>query len=119
MPAGIPNYEVGQKIKFKIGARGQLTGPDSLSLPFKNDGGTANVYYIQPSRSNPSDIGKVFKNANGKPTASALTFFKVKISGFTPHHKHRGLLAGIKPGDINFTCKGGPCALLCRLPLAG
>lgn len=85
VPAGIPDYRVGQRVKFKIGARGQLTGPDGLSLPFKNDAGTANVYYIQPSRSNPSgDIGQVFKNTKGKPTATALTFFKVKISGFTP-----------------------------------
>lgn len=85
VPAGIPDYKVGQKIKFKIGAKGQLTGPDGLSLPFKNDAGTANVYYIQPSRSNPSgDIGQVFKDTEGKPTDTALTFFKVKISGFIP-----------------------------------
>lgn len=85
VPAGIPDYKVNQRIKFRIGAKGQLTGPDGLSLPFKNDAGTANVYYIAPSRSNPSgDIGQVYKNTANKPTAAALTFFKVKISGFTP-----------------------------------
>ena len=85
VPAGIPDYKKGQKVKFKIGKKGQLTGPDGLSLPFKQDAGTANVYFIPPSRTNPSgDIGQVYKNSAGKPTATALTFFKVKISGFVP-----------------------------------
>ncbi len=85
VPAGIPDYKVGDKITFKIGKKGQLTGPDGLSLPFKQDAGSANVYFIPPSRNRPSgDIGQVFKDADNKPTATALTFFKVKISGFVP-----------------------------------
>ena len=85
VPDGIPDYKVGDKITFKIGKKGQLTGPKGLNLPFKQDAGSANVYFIPPSRNNPSgDIGQVYKDANNKPTATALTFFKVKISGFVP-----------------------------------
>jgi hypothetical protein len=82
---GVPNYKKGDKIKFKIGKKGQLTGPDGLSLPFKQDAGTANVYFIPPSRDNPSgDIGQVYKNAKNKPIAASLTFFKVTIKNNFP-----------------------------------
>jgi len=82
---GVPSYKKGEKIKFKIGNKGQLTGPDGLSLPFKQDAGTANVYYIPPSRDNPSgDIGQVYKNTKNKPIAASLTFFKVTINNFVP-----------------------------------
>lgn len=85
VPAGVPDYKLGDTIKFKIGKKGQLTGPKGLNLPFKEDAGTANVYYIPPSKNRPEgDIGQVFKDSKGKPTAVALTFFKVKISGYVP-----------------------------------
>jgi hypothetical protein len=37
-----------------------------------------------PTRKKPSgDIGEVFKDATGKPTGTALSFFKFKYSGMT------------------------------------
>ena len=85
VPAGIPNFKVGQKVKFKIGPKGQLTIPSAdVSIPFKQDGGSANVYVIPPSRTKPNgDIGQVFKDSAGKPTATALSFFKFKVSGMS------------------------------------
>lgn len=83
VPAGVPNYSKGQKVKFTIGPKGQLQGPDGLNLPFKSDGGSANVYANTPSAKNPqANVGEVFKNASGKPVGVALTFFKVKLDGF-------------------------------------
>jgi hypothetical protein len=85
VPKGIPNFKVGQKVKFTIGPKGQLMiKQEGVSLPFKQDGGSANVYYIVPTRKKPSgDIGEVFKDTTGKPTGTALSFFKFKYSGMT------------------------------------
>ncbi len=85
VPAGIPNFKVGQKVKFVIGPKGQLQiKKNGVSIPFKSDGGSANVYVVPPSRTKPSgDIGEVFKDSTGKPTSVALSFFKSKVSGYT------------------------------------
>ena len=85
VPSGIPDYKKGQVVKFTIGAKGQLTGPDGLSLPFKQDAITANVYGTLPTATKPNpNIGQVFKTAKNKPVSVALSFFKVSISGYTP-----------------------------------
>lgn len=87
VPAGIPDYKVGQKVKFKIGKKGQFTGPDGLSLPFKTGttgAAAVNVYYIPPTRTKPQgDTGEVFKTAANQPTHVALFFARFKISGFS------------------------------------
>lgn len=84
VPSGVPDYKLGQKITFTIGSKGQLTAKN-LSLPFKSDAGTANVYYIKPDSSHPQgDIGQVFKTVKNKPLAAHLLFVRVKISGTTP-----------------------------------
>ena len=85
VPAGIPDFKVGDKVKFTIGPKGQLQiKKNDVSIPFKSDGGSANVYVIPPSRTKPNgDIGEVFKDSTGKPLGVALSFFKTKISGFT------------------------------------
>lgn len=83
VPAGIPDYKKGQKVKFTIGKKGELTAP-GLSLPFKSDAGTANAYATLPTASNPrANVGQVFKTTANKPVSAALTFFKVSIKGFT------------------------------------
>lgn len=85
VPSGIPDFKVGQKVKFVIGPKGQLQiKKKGVSIPFKSDGGSANVYVIPPSRTKPNgDIGEVFKDSTGKPLGVALSFFKTKVSGFT------------------------------------
>lgn len=85
VPAGMPNFKVGQEVKFTIGPKGQLLiKKKGVSLPFKEDGGSGNVYCIAPTAKKPSgDIGEVFKDGAGNPTSVALSFFKFKISGMT------------------------------------
>lgn len=85
VPAGIPNYQVGQKIKFTIGTKGQLTGP-GFSMAYKADGGTANAYATIPKTgTSQPNIGQVFKNSTtGRPMSVALSFYKFQISGLTP-----------------------------------
>lgn len=87
VPAGIPDYKVGQKVKFKIGKKGQLTGPDGLSLPYKSGRGgvaEANNYLIPPSKSRPEgDSGLIFKDAANKPLNASLFFARFKVSGYS------------------------------------
>lgn len=83
IPAGIPNYSKGQKVKFTIGSKGQLTGP-GLSMPFKSGSATANTYVNPPTSTFAQpNSGIVFKNSLNKPTGVTLHFFKVELSGFT------------------------------------
>ncbi len=83
VPKGIPKFAKGDKVKFTIGKKGELTGP-GFSIKFASDAGTANAYANKPSKSQPqADIGQVFKDTNGKQTAAALNFFKVDVKGFS------------------------------------
>lgn len=83
VPTGVPNYKKGQKVKFTIGAKGQLTAK-GLSIPFKEDGGTANVYNKVVTTGAPkSDTGEVFKSSTNKPVNVALMFNRTKVDGFS------------------------------------
>ncbi len=86
VPKGIPKFKKGQKVQFKIGKKGQLTGP-GFQLPFKSDGGSANVYVTVVTKKNPKgNVGTVYKGQTKKgaikPTGVALSFFKTTGSGF-------------------------------------
>ena len=83
IPAGVPKFKKGQKVKFTIGAKGQLTAT-GLSIPYKADGGSANVYSVVKTGANPStNLAQVFKNTRSRPIGVALTFVRGKYSGFT------------------------------------
>lgn len=83
VPPGIPNFKKGDKIKFVIGKKGQLTVPKKFSLPFKADAGSANEYFIAPSQDRPQgDVGQIFKNSKDKPLGGFLTFSKFVLDGF-------------------------------------
>jgi hypothetical protein len=80
VPAGVPNYKKGQRVKFTIGAAGQLTAK-GMSIPFKEDGGSANVYNKVVTTGAPkADTGEVFKTATNKPTNVALMFNRTTVS---------------------------------------
>ncbi len=82
VPKGIPSFKKGDKVKFVIGKKGQLTVPKKFSLPFKADGGTVNEYIIVPDKDRPQgDIGQVYKNSKGKPIGGFLTFSKFVYAG--------------------------------------
>lgn len=93
VPAGVPSFVPGQRIKFTIGAQGQLNMVKldakgkpvgaSYSIPFKSDGGTSNVYNkVITGRSNKADTGTVFKDSVNEPTGVALNFVRTTYAGF-------------------------------------
>ncbi len=85
-PKGIPNYKKGKKIKFKIGKNGELTGPGfKMKLQKGGVSSISNTYTSGINKKSPStqpSVAIVYKNADGKPTAVALNFYKVDIKGF-------------------------------------
>jgi len=83
VPKGIPSFKKNQKVKFVIGKKGELTGPN-FSISYESDGITANAYVNKPTQKKPQgDIGEVFKTSTNKPTSAALNFFKVDVKGFS------------------------------------
>lgn len=87
-PKGVPNFKEGKKIKFKIGKKGELTGPGfKMKLDRKSISDVSNLYTsgLDPKNSSiqPS-TAIVYKNFKGKPTGIALSFYKVQVKGTTP-----------------------------------
>ena len=83
IPAGIPKYKKGQKIKFKIGAKGQLIAK-GLSIPFKADGGSSYVYNsVKTGMTTKADTATIYKDSNNKPTGAILNFIRTKYAGFS------------------------------------
>lgn len=82
IPAGVPKFKKGQKIKFKIGAGGKLTAK-GLSIPFKSDAGNANVYFfVSTGASNKAMTGTIYRDTKNKPTGGSLNFVLTKYAGF-------------------------------------
>lgn len=79
VPAGIVNLNVGQKVVFTIGAKGQLKFKSS-SFPFDSGGKRYNTYLVPPS-GGLSKSGTVYKNAKGKPVGVSLNFIKIVVAG--------------------------------------
>ena len=85
VPSGVPNFKKGQKVKFTIGGKGQLTGP-GFSIPFVSGSGVSNAYAdkVKKGSTQLPDIGIVYKNGTTlRPEGVALTFLKVTGSGFS------------------------------------
>lgn len=90
VPAAIPKFNVGQKVKFTIGAKGQLQGP-GFSLPLEMDNKDYNQYLTSPTRGNPiPDTALVTKASSGKVRQIALYFYDKKAKG--PRHSVTYLL---------------------------
>ena len=79
VPSGIPNFKLGNTVKFTVGSKGQLTGPD-FSMKFVADEGSSYSYSaknrLSPANPNTAHVDKSKKN---KPTAVGLNFYKSKI----------------------------------------
>lgn len=82
IPSGVPKFKKGQKVKFTIGSKGELTGP-GFSIKFLSSDVTANAYFNKPK--SPSsfngDAAAVRKNSVKKPVFADLTFYKTTGSG--------------------------------------
>lgn len=78
VPAGIPDFKVGQKVKFTIGQKGQLQGP-GFSLLFERGYRDYNQYLSQSTRRNPTpDSSILTKATSGKVRQVALYFYDEK-----------------------------------------
>jgi hypothetical protein len=82
IPNGVPKYKKGQKVKFKIGNKGELIAKGA-SIPFLSDGGTSNVYNKVSTGTNPkTDTATVYKDADNKASGAALSFIRISGSPF-------------------------------------
>jgi len=78
IPAGIPDFKVGQKVKFTIGKKGQLQGP-GFSLLFEQGYRGYNQYLSEPTRGNPTPDNSILtKTSSGKVRQVALYFYDKK-----------------------------------------
>ncbi len=84
VPSGVPNFKEGDKVTFKIGKKGELTGK-GFSIAFRTGSGVSNAYADKVKKGSLTlpDIGIVYKNSTTlEPEGVALNFFKVTGSGF-------------------------------------
>ena len=84
VPSGVPNFKEGNKVKFKIGKKGELTGK-GFSIAFVTGSGVSNAYAdkVKSGSFTLPDIAIVYKNSTTlQPEGVALTFLKVTGSGF-------------------------------------
>jgi hypothetical protein len=86
VPAGLPKFKVGQVLKFKIGAKGQLIGK-GFSIPYRaglsNTAAGINVYQ-DPKKSKPSTREVTFASvtqSNNVVEVGTLDFSKIKVNG--------------------------------------
>jgi hypothetical protein len=79
---GVPKFKKGDKVTFKIGKKGQLTG-DGFSIKFVSGSTNANAYVNKPTASKLNSQGAtVFLDSDHKVTAADLVFINVKAAGF-------------------------------------
>ncbi len=83
VPAGLPDYKVGQKIKFKIGQKGELIG-QGFTASYKTGTAFSNAYGPKKvnaqTRTLPAAIISK-EDVTFEPSSGALYFIKVKVAG--------------------------------------
>lgn len=85
LPGEIPNFRKGDKIKFTIGDKGQLKGPDGLKIDFDDSSKKRNDYV--KIGSNPlklTSVGYISKDSNRKPVKGKITFTITSFDHFLP-----------------------------------
>lgn len=83
VPAGIPDFRVGQRVKFSIGTRGKLR-VGGKSIAFQSANSAQNAYANPPTPSTPiGDMAFVEKNARKRPTTVILGFSRTRNGSFT------------------------------------
>ncbi len=83
VPKGIPKFKKGDKITFKIGKKGELTGK-GFKIKYQTGSDMAVSYVNEPTASKlDSQIGNVYINFKHQVQAADLVFIKFVRSGFT------------------------------------
>lgn len=84
IPDGVPDFAVGDRVKFTIGNNGQLKGP-GFTIKYRREEGHYNVYAKYPSLDSPKGSGAIVsKSPKDKPVKVALTFNRLSFSGIIP-----------------------------------
>ena len=84
VPNGIPDFKIGDQVKFTIGSNGQLKGP-GFNITYRRDEGKVNVYAKYPSATTTKGSGAVVsKSPKNKPVKVAMTFNRLNFSGIIP-----------------------------------
>lgn len=86
-PGSIPKFKKGEKITFKIGNKGELTGPKKVKIKFA--GTSANIVEYSSVSKDPfklTSTGRIAKDTKGKPQEGAITFNIAVLKGFTPQN---------------------------------
>jgi hypothetical protein len=84
VPSSIPNFQVGDDVKFTIGDSGQLKGP-GFSIEYDGEEGRVVFYENDLSWEKPrGSAATVTKTSSGKPKRATLTFYKFRFDGFIP-----------------------------------
>lgn len=82
IPRGLPKYKKGQKVKFKIGNKGQIIAK-GMNIPFSADRPTANVYTrVTTGLKAKTDTCTIAKSSNNKATAATIAFLRYSGSPF-------------------------------------
>ena len=80
IPAGMPSFRLGERVKFTIGRNGELTAR-GVNIAFKNANRMTNNYLdpVTPSHRILEAAG-IFKTATGQPQTMALNYRKGELT---------------------------------------
>lgn len=81
IPAGIPNFNIGESVKFIIGKNGQLKGP-GFSFPIESGNRDYNHYVtVSTPKNRTPDVAIVTKSTPGTAQQVAIYFYHQKSDG--------------------------------------
>ena len=84
VPDGIPDFKVGDPVKFTIGSNGQLKGP-GFRITYRSDCGRYNLYANRPTlNTTKGSVATVYKSSTDKPVRAAMSFDRLTFSGIIP-----------------------------------
>ncbi|MCW1925855.1 hypothetical protein OKA05_25070 [Luteolibacter arcticus] len=85
VPAGVPNYTVGQQVTFTVGKKGELVAP-GLKIKFLSESVVSNAYANKPKKGAQPNAAIVHKDTeSGDAIGVSLAFFTVKVTKRVPN----------------------------------
>ncbi|RYD73803.1 MAG: hypothetical protein EOP84_20970 [Verrucomicrobiaceae bacterium] len=86
VPSSVPKFKKGQKITFKIGKKGELTGPNKVKIAFQ--GTSANINEYLSRGADPLKLtssGRIVRDTKGRASQGVITFNINTLKNFTPN----------------------------------
>ncbi|RYD18808.1 MAG: hypothetical protein EOP88_21305 [Verrucomicrobiaceae bacterium] len=85
VPNEIPNFREGDKVKFTIGKKGQLTARDSVFIKLEDSSRSKNKYERIGSRPTKlTSYATIYKGSKGQATGGKLIFRITSFDNFIP-----------------------------------